>query len=201
MTYTYDAASRLTQVGDPTGTYVLSYDRMGRLTGTNTQYSFLTGRTFANLYAYDAASNRVGFTDPEGGSTAYSYDSLNRLTTLNSAVAGSFGFSYDGLSRRTSLTRPNSLNTAYNYNSLSRLLSVLQAGGSTVDGATYTYDNAGNRTSKLNQLSGTGENYTYDLIYQLTQVSQGANTSESYSFDAVGNRLSSRLFRPVRGFA
>jgi len=37
-------------------------------------YSFLTSRNFTNAYAYDAASNRTGFTDPESGSTAYSYD-------------------------------------------------------------------------------------------------------------------------------
>jgi RHS repeat-associated protein len=34
-------------------------------------------------------------------------------------------------------------------------------------------------------------NYSYDAIYQLTQVLQGANTTESYSYDPVGNRLSS----------
>ncbi len=39
----YDATSHLTQVTDPSGIYVLTYDRMGRLTGTNTQYTFMTG--------------------------------------------------------------------------------------------------------------------------------------------------------------
>ena len=35
------------------------------------------------------------------------------------------------------------------------------------------------------------EGYTYDPLYQLTQVVQGATTTESYSYDFVGNRLSS----------
>jgi RHS repeat-associated protein len=75
---------------------------------------------------------------------------------------------------------------------LSRLLSVLhQAGTVTLDGAGYTYDNTGNRTSKTNYLNNITENYTYDPIYQLTQVTQGLTTTESYSYDAVGNRLSS----------
>jgi len=63
-----------------------------------------------------------------------------------------------------------------------------------LDGATYTLDNAGNRTSKVNQLNGVTENYTYDPTYQLTQVQQiiggNSSTSESYTYDAVGNRLS-----------
>jgi RHS repeat-associated protein len=90
------------------------------------------------------------------------------------------------------LTRPNGVNTNYSYDSLSHLLSVLhQAGVNTLDGASYTYDPAGNRTAKTNYLNGITSNYTYDQLYELTQVTQGASTTESYSYDAVGNRLSS----------
>jgi len=84
------------------------------------------------------------------------------------------------------------VNTSYSYDSVSHLLSVLhQVGASTLDGASYTYDPAGNRTSKTNYLDGVTSNYGYDLLYQLTQVTQGGSTTESYSYDVVGNRLSS----------
>jgi YD repeat-containing protein len=33
--------------------------------------------------------------------------------------------------------------------------------------------------------------YAYDNIYELTGVNQGSTTTESYTYDAVGNRLSS----------
>jgi YD repeat-containing protein len=74
VNYTYDNDSRLTQVTDPTGAYSFTFDNMGRLTNTSTQYAFLTGRSFTTSYGYDAASNRTGFTDPENGSTSYLYD-------------------------------------------------------------------------------------------------------------------------------
>jgi len=194
VTYTYDNASRLTQVADPTGTYSFTFDNMGRLTGTTTAYSFLTGRTFTMSYAYDAASNRTSFTDPEGGVTTYAYDSLNRLQTLTQPSAfsstGNFGFSYDALSRRTQMTRPNGVTTNYTYDNLSRLLSVLhQVGATTLDGATYTVDNAGNRTAKTDNLTSATTNYAYDSIYQLLSATQGTSTTESYTYDAVGNRL------------
>jgi RHS repeat-associated protein len=103
-----------------------------------------------------------------------------------------FTFSYDALSRRTQLTRPNGVNTNYSYDNVSRLLSVLhQVGSTTVDGASYTYDSAGNRTAKTDQASSVTSNYGYDAIYQLTGVSQGSTTTESYTYDTVGNRLSS----------
>jgi YD repeat-containing protein len=97
----------------------------------------------------------AGFTDPESGSTSYNYDTLNWLTSLAPPSAfgsGSFGFSYDALSRRTQMTRPNSVTTNYTYDNLSRLTSVLhQLSGSTIDGASYTLDSAGNRTAKTDQ--------------------------------------------------
>ena len=34
-------------------------------------------------------------------------------------------------------------------------------------------------------------NYSYDARYELTGVAQGTNTTESYTYDPVGNRLSS----------
>src|SRR5207248_3618846 len=158
-------------------------------------YSYLTARIFTTGYSYDAAANRTGFTDAESGSTAYVYDTLNRLQTLTPPVAisaGSFGFSYDALSRRTSLTRPNSVTTSYGYDNLSRLLSVLhKAGTTTLDGATYTVDNAGNRTSRTLQPSGTATSFGYDNIYQLLSATQGGASTETYTYDAVGNRVSS----------
>jgi RHS repeat-associated protein len=200
VNYTYDLDSRLTQVTDPTGTYKFTFDNMGRLTGTTTSYSFLTSRNFTTSYSYDAASNRSGFTDPESGSTTYAYDTLNRLQTLtppSAFTSGNFGFSYDALSRRTQMTRPNSVSTVYAYDNLSRLTSVLhQLSGSTIDGAAYTVDNAGNRTAKTDERAGVTSNYTYDAIYELTKVMQGTNTTESYTFDTVGNRLSSLSVSP-----
>ncbi|MFZ3200418.1 MAG: RHS repeat-associated core domain-containing protein [Candidatus Acidiferrales bacterium] len=189
--YTYDLVGKILQVNDPTGAYAFAYDNMGRLIGTTTSYAFLSG-ALTNSYSYDADSNRTGFTAPDGSTNAYSYDTLNRLATLANSWAGSFGFSYDALGRRTQLTRPNGIATNYSYDNLSRLLSVLhQAGLTTLDGASYTVDNAGNRTAKTDDLAGVTSNYTYDPIYELTQVQKASSTTESYSYDPVGNRTAS----------
>jgi YD repeat-containing protein len=191
--YVYDLVGKIQQVSDPTGTYAFAFDNMGRLIGTSTQYTFLPGYNFfQNSYSYDAASNRTSLTAPDGSTNTYHYDTLNRLSSLTNSLTGQFGFAYDALSRRTQLTRPNGVNTNYNYDSVSHLLSVLhQAGSTTLDGASYSYDYAGNRTSKTNYLNGTTWNYGYDAIYELLQVTHNGSTKESFSYDAVGNRLSS----------
>lgn len=59
-------------------------------------------------------------------------------------------------------------------------------------------DNTGNRTVRTPQPLGTASNYTYDAIYELTNVKQGANATESYSYDPVGNRLSSLGVAPYQ---
>src|SRR5260370_33679563 len=77
------------------------------------------------------------------------------------------------------------------------MLRELHQGGSRRgDGAGYGYDFGGNRTSKTNYLNGTTSNYGYDAIYELQQVTQSNVTTESYSFDAVGNRLTSLGVNP-----
>jgi RHS repeat-associated protein len=40
-------------------------------------------------------------------------------------------------------------------------------------------------------LASVASNYSYDSIYELTQVLQGTTTTESYSYDPVGNRTAS----------
>jgi RHS repeat-associated protein len=116
----------------------------------------------------------------------------NRLTTLTYPSRTNYTFSYDALGRRTQLTRPNSVTTGYQYDAVSNLLSILHnKSTTTLDGATYTYDAAGNRLSKIDKRANLISAFSYDPLYELTQVLQGATTTESYNYDAVGSRLSS----------
>src|SRR5215467_5395648 len=99
---------------------------------------------------------------------------------------------HDALSRRTQMTRPNSVTSNYAYDNLSRLQSVLhQLSGSTIDGASYTLDNAGNRTAKTDQRTAVATSYGYDNIYQLLSATPSSGAAEGYTYDPVGNRLTS----------
>jgi RHS repeat-associated protein len=74
---------------------------------------------------------------------------------------------------------------------VTNLCATRPKGGATLDGATYTVDNAGNRLTRTPQPSGTASTYGYDNIYELLSVTQGGSTTESYTYDPVGNRLTS----------
>ena len=194
VTYIYDPAERLSEVDDTvTGTYRFSYDYMNRLGSATVNYSFNSAGDLTVQYGYDAASNRTKMTDPQSVATTYGYDTLNRLSSLTyNGQTPNYQFGYDALSRRNSLTRPNSVDTTYGYDPVSNLLSVLhKLGTTTLDGATYTYDNAGNRKTRTDKRTNVTLTYGYDNIYQLKTAKQGTTTKESYTYDLVGNRLSS----------
>ena len=191
--YTYDAVGRFTQAQDASGTYGFIYDNMDRLTEADTTYAFLSGLR-AVKYGYDYASNRNSMIDPQSVQTTYGYDVLNRLNGLTyNGQTPNFTFGYDALSRRNLLTRPNGIATSYGYTPQSWLNSVLHknSGGTVLDGATYTLDNAGNRKTRTDKRTNVTLTYTPDNIYQLLTAKQGTTTKESYTYDLVGNRLSS----------
>jgi len=155
---------------------------------TTTSYAFLSARNFTVQYGYDYASNRKTMIDAEGGQYVYTYDALNRLYNLQDFQQLNYGFGYDALSRRTSLTRANSITTSYSYDSMSRLLSILHknAGGTTLDGAAYTYDAAGNRQTRTDKRTAVKLTYGYDNLYQLLSAKQGTTTKESYTLRSGG---------------
>jgi RHS repeat-associated protein len=132
-------------------------------------------------------------TDPQSVPTTYGYDTLNRLASLTyNGQTPNYTFGYDALSRRNSLTRPNGIATSYGYDPVSNLLSVLhKLGTTTLDGAAYSYDGAGNRKTRTDKRTNVQLTYGYDNIYQLKTAKQGTTTKESYTYDLVGNRLSS----------
>jgi RHS repeat-associated protein len=191
-TYSYDSVGRLTQASDPTGEYQFVYDNLGRLKQTITNYSFLVNTFFTVSYGYDAASNRTSLTDPENGLTTYAYNALNLIASLTDPDRNSFKWAYDAIGRRSELSRPNSVKTSYTYDSLSRLLSISHAKQNNIlDGAKYTLDAAGYRTSRTPLPSGTATNYSYDDLNQLVAATKDSSAVESYIYDKVGNRLSS----------
>ena len=95
------------------------------------------------------------------------------------------------------LAYPNGISAAYTYDSRGGLTGLVYTDSSStiIDTFTYTLDNVGNRLTKTD--SEYQYAYTYDPVYRLTQsqptqVAQNPifqQTVESFSYDAVGNKL------------
>ena len=161
--------------------------------------SLLVLRYIHLLAVQKSSENRTKMIMPDGKVIIYKYDSNNRLIQLISD-AGIFVFAYDSLGRRTKLTLPNGTHTTYSYDTNSRLTELVHknSNGSVIDSFAYTHDNIGNRLTKTELNKKT--TYTYDPLYRLTQAlptklkgkyKEQENKAEIFSYDPVGNRLTS----------
>ncbi|MFQ5593658.1 MAG: RHS repeat-associated core domain-containing protein [Anaerolineae bacterium] len=187
VSYTYDNKGLLTTVADSRGSTQYTRDTHGRIT----QVVHPDGNTIA--YTYDLAGNMTSMTTP-AGTTTYTYDSLNRLMTVTGPDGGVTTYTYDAVGNRTSVTYPNGALAEYTYDSLNRLTKLVnrKADGTVISSYAYTLGPAGNRL-KVVVHSGRTVDYTYDDTYRLieeriTDPAAGVKTI-SYTYDAVGNRL------------
>ena len=120
-------------------------------------------------YAYAAANRLSSVTDWNSNATSYSYDDAHRMTT-------------------TTLPSGTGVVSSYSYDNANRLTAIVHDKAGTIASASYTLDNVGNRTGRVDQ-QGT-HSYAYDNLYRLTSVTYPGPATTSYAFDAFGNRTS-----------
>ncbi|MBI1746369.1 MAG: RHS repeat protein [Acidobacteria bacterium] len=182
------------------------YDLMSRQTSAGTLAQSTSGQPVTTIgFSYDADSNRWTMTDPQNGITNYTYDALNRLGSISNPLGQLTSFSYDTLSRRRTISYPlppppGSLQSTIGYDTASQLTSLAYTlGAANLLTLGYTqYDEVGNRRT-ITEQHGTnpvGTNtYGYDNLYRETSGThpQPSNPPENYTYDAVGNRLTSQL--------
>ncbi|MFM0556032.1 DUF6531 domain-containing protein [Paraburkholderia sediminicola] len=184
---TYDAAGRLTSIGQRAAgghpnydhlTIKLEYDSQDRIYRMTDPGGGLT------QYGYDANSNLVSVTWPDGYVRRYIYDDSrfkNALTgVIDETGARIATWSYDGMGRAVSVTHPDTTkNVQFGYGSGTATMStsgisgsssfasiggmLRLTGGSTSDGTeTRTLDTSGNLLQKTSP-DGTAA-YSYDTL-------------------------------------
>jgi RHS repeat-associated protein/uncharacterized repeat protein (TIGR01451 family) len=204
VAYTYNNMGRRLSMTDASGTTHYTYDARDRLLTKATSFGTLT-------YTYDAAGNPLSLqsSNAGGASMTYGYDALNRLRSVTDA-SGVTSYTYDAVGNLGSFAYPNGVLTNYNYNSLNRLTSMQStcatgtgcgAPGSALAGYIYTLGPTGNRLN-VAELSGRTVQYGYDDLYRLTSETLGGdpaghNGAISYTYDAVGNRVSRNSTLPA----
>jgi RHS repeat-associated protein len=199
-TFTYDTRGQLLTAKDArNNTSGFTWDTSGRLTEVKdaannaTTYAYnARGRvlTNTNAHGYDANSNRTQLALGQTTNATYQYDVLNRLTQITDGANANVGYAYDATDKLTSRTLPNGVTTAYQHDGLDRLTRLTDVtSAATVADAQYQY-NTLNQITQILEPTQT-RNFSYDTADRLTAVQNPAQTIESYTYDAVGNRTAS----------
>ncbi|MGH8850004.1 MAG: RHS repeat-associated core domain-containing protein, partial [Casimicrobiaceae bacterium] len=153
-TITYDAAGRITQIGDgPSHNQNFTYDADSQLLTFSGFTSALASETRA--YAYDANGNRTS-ANVNGVPATYSYTpNTNRLTS----VSGLYTNSYDAAGNLTS-----DGHLTHTYDARGRLVQTTTPGDSGIS-ILWTYNGLGQPTSRQDGADDTGHGYGVVWLY------------------------------------
>ncbi len=136
-------------------------------------------------HTYDGNGNLLTKTDPLGRIIANQYDELNRLKqTIADAddanpatanIAATTQYHYDAVDNLRRVIDPNLLVTDYTYDGLNNLTRL---DSPDTGSATYSNDEAGNRTSQLDA-RGVRANYRYDSLNRMTFIDYPSDPSKT----------------------
>ena len=193
FTLAYDAKGNVTNATDSvTGAVTMEYDAKERLT----RIVYPKNRGFT--YKYDSAGRMTERASLDGIKQCYSYDSLGRLLKVTDGANAYLTNTYDPTTGwRTTQTYGNGTVVSNAYDILGRTVGIYHLKGKTrIAFFEYAYDVDG---KCISQTTAEGkESYTYDADGQLTGVTYPDGTSETFTYDAVGNRISKTGGSPVQ---
>jgi RHS repeat-associated protein len=149
--YSYNTASQISQLIDPTGTRTFGYDTVDRLTSA-------TGSQGAS-FGYDDVGNRTS-----QGSSTYSYGSFNRLSSISGYPAKDFTYDANG-NVVSEYVGPKALTFAYDFENRLKWAEVVTPGSivqpPTQTTVTYKYDALGRRVQR-SPSNGSAVNFVND---------------------------------------
>jgi RHS repeat-associated protein len=180
------------------GTTAYEYDDRGRTTATTRQVSATAYERVD--YDYDPATGHKSAERYLGGhpgawtiarSDAFQYDSFARLKEIDHPDGSKIVYRYDGANNLISVQdeRHTAANTTYAYDPTNRLASVAQTLSSAPGGqiaTAYTYDVLGNLTS-VTDPNGNVTAYVYDAFGRMIRQTSPVTGVTSYAYDAAGN--------------
>ncbi|WP_442753675.1 RHS repeat-associated core domain-containing protein [Methylocystis sp. JAN1] len=181
-----NAAGKLTSITDATGSLTYGYDALKRVVAA-TQVTGAVSKTVG--YSYDAAGRASGVTYPSGAVISYAYDAAGRVSgmTLNGQPLIS-GVAYRGPGAVSAWTAANGSTYSRAYNQDGRLASLAFTTSSGGYSRALAYDPAG-RIVGMSETGLPAKSFAYDALDRLTGYASGT-TTQSYSYDANGNRRS-----------
>ena len=184
---TLDSLDRALAITDASGTWNFTYDPKGWLV-KETVPAMVNGEV---IHGYDAYGRRTELRTASGSRT-FTYDVQNRVASIGNS-GGSLHYTYrSGLQQLDTASWRNGEGVELNsrtfaYDSYHRLTGIKLNGVSEVG---YTLNDRDQRTAASYAVGGMWS-YSYDEKSQVTGAT-GNNTTFSYAYDGVGNRLTAQ---------
>jgi len=203
VAFTYDTVvsgqsniDRLTQVSDPSGSTTFSNDALGRVSN---EARTIQSQTYNTGFTYDAAGRVLTMTYPSGRIVTYTRNAVGQISAVktkqtsgSASVTVLSGAAYKAFYGPLSgFTFGNNVVLAQTYDQDYRVTTINAAMGATaIQNLAYTYDAAGNIKTIADAIaSARNQTFTYDYVNRV-KTAVGLYGSQTYNYDAVGNRTS-----------
>jgi len=186
---TYDNAGNLKTYSDGTTSASYSYDDTYRKISETINFGSFS-KTIG--YGYNKNGTKKHFTYPDGTEIGYTYDNNNQPQGMNLPGAGYLTYNGYEWTRPTGITLPGGSTRSFTYDPLMRTKTIQakDPGQNAVQQYSYTYDKMDNITAKNTEQGNF--TYGYDNLYRLNEVNKDSVNTETYTYDPVGNRLTSK---------
>ncbi len=185
---------RLTGFTDPSGSTKLCYDLRGNV---RQKISVVGSIAAVTRWRYNVADRIVQMVYPTGLQVDYRRDDLGRIVGIDVSPGGMGGetlinnvtYYPFGPVRMIEWGNGSTSTRSYDQNYWIDSIDSSQADGLDLE---FSLDAVGNITGLSDVLGGTsaGNVYTYDELYRLADVDAPSGNVASYSYDAIGNRVS-----------
>ncbi len=188
VTIAYDVNGNRAFMTDPEGTTTYVYDNRNQLLS---ETRTIAGEPYTVSYQYDLTARIASITYPDQSVVTYGNDSLGRVT----AIPGYAQFTYNADSLIETMMYGNGTVTTYEYDCHQPVTIHAQRNGTDLLLMNYQYDFSGNITQlgynrlKDQQWVQSSQTFEYDWLNRLVSAQEGTDLL-SYTYDAVGNRLS-----------
>jgi large repetitive protein len=186
--FDYNKLGSLLSYDDGTTSATYTYDDLQRKLTESVNYGAFS---LGHSYTYYANNRKKSFTDPSGLTTKYKYDSNNRLAAIDIPGQGQITYNTYRWNSPTRITLPGGATLEYGYDPLMQVTSIgsKDPGGNRILNRTYTYSPVGNITAKNTEHGNYA--YGYDDLYRMTSAVNPILPGEAFTYDALGNRLTS----------
>lgn len=200
ITMTYDAVGNRLTANSPDARLTWTYDTANRIATARTEYPGTALQPVTLTYSYNAMGNITEIRDNLGVSVISTYDFRNNLVTRSMSGTGvgdgaAVKMDYDTNGERRNILRfddaarsrtAGSTDFTYFKNGLVKSIDHTSATGSLISAYGYVYD----ALNRLQQETHHGDTYLYgyDKTSQLISVIKNGTLTESFDFDANGNR-------------
>ncbi|SCY35580.1 RHS repeat-associated core domain-containing protein [Desulfoluna spongiiphila] len=188
VAFTYDAMGSLKTWDDGSASGSYTYDDFQRKTSETVNYGSFS---LSYAYTYYANGQKKSFTGPDGNTVTYAWDDGNRLSTISIPGQGQITNNAFAWNAPEVTTLPGGSTMHHSYDALMRIQSMgaKDPAGKDLMTRGYAYSSTGNMTEKTTE-HGT-YTYAYDALNRLTAAANPTLPDEAYTYDAMGNRLTS----------